>query len=129
MELEFAINSATTESYPFALGETEPVVIDWEPALRMLLDDRAQKVDRGVIAARFHNMLSDVIVAVARRFEKSKVALSGGCFQNRFLAERTIDCLRAAGFAPYWHQRVPPNDGGIALGQSWLADSPIRELK
>ncbi len=126
MELEFAINSATSGSYPFALGETEPAVIDWEPAIRALLDDRAQKVDPGVIAARFHNMLSDVIVAVARRFEKSNVALSGGCFQNRFLTERTIDRLRAAGFAPYWQQRVPPNDGGIALGQVWLANRPIR---
>jgi hydrogenase maturation protein HypF len=43
--------------------------------------------------------------------------LSGGCFQNRYLAERTVTRLRAEKFQPYWHQRVPPNDGGIALGQ------------
>jgi hydrogenase maturation protein HypF len=43
--------------------------------------------------------------------------LSGGCFQNRYLLERTIDRLQAAGFRPVWHQRIPPNDGGIALGQ------------
>ena len=48
---------------------------------------------------------------------KRRVVLSGGCFQNRYLTERTVQRLQAAGFRPYWHQRVPPNDGGIALGQ------------
>ena len=43
--------------------------------------------------------------------------LSGGCFQNRYLTERAVKRLREEGFRPYWHQRVPPNDGGIALGQ------------
>jgi len=45
------------------------------------------------------------------------VALSGGCFQNRYLTERTVHRLQAEGFQPGWHQRVPPNDGGIVLGQ------------
>jgi hydrogenase maturation protein HypF len=45
------------------------------------------------------------------------VVLSGGCFQNRYLTERAVRRLSAEGFRPYWHQRVPPNDGGIALGQ------------
>jgi hydrogenase maturation protein HypF len=129
MELEFAIDPVTTESYPFILGETEPIAIDWEPALRALLDDRSRKVPPGTIAARFHHMLVEVILALARHFAKSKVALSGGCFQNRYLTERVIARLTKEGFAPYWQQRVPPNDGGIALGQVWLAKSPIRELK
>ena len=46
-----------------------------------------------------------------------KVVLTGGCFQNRRLIERAVEGLRAAGLRPYWHQRVPPNDGGISLGQ------------
>ena len=71
----------------------------------------------GVIAARVHNTLADAVVAVARRAGEPRVVLSGGCFQNRVLMERTVAGLRAAGFRPYWHQRVPPNDGGIALGQ------------
>jgi len=45
------------------------------------------------------------------------VALTGGCFQNRILTERTVAALEVAGFRPCWHQRVPPNDGGLALGQ------------
>ncbi|MEO5754426.1 MAG: carbamoyltransferase HypF [Chthoniobacterales bacterium] len=128
MELEFALDPTTTGSYPFALRQGHPVVIDWEPALRALLDDRSKNVGANVIAARFHHLLADVIVAVARHFDESKVVLSGGCFQNRYLTERVIDRLRSEGRAPYWHQRVPPNDGGIALGQVWLARSPTREI-
>jgi hydrogenase maturation protein HypF len=51
-----------------------------------------------------------------------KVVLTGGCFQNRYLTEHAVRALRAAGFRPVWHRRVPPNDGGIALGQAvWAA--------
>jgi hydrogenase maturation protein HypF len=49
------------------------------------------------------------------------VALTGGCFQNRYLLERTVTRLAAEKFQPYWHQRVPTNDGGIALGQVMAA--------
>jgi hydrogenase maturation protein HypF len=128
MELEFAVEPGVTEGYPFALRETKPLVIDWEPPLRAILKDRRQNVAPGLIAARFHLMLADMILAVAQRFHESKIALSGGCFQNRYLSERVINQLLADGFQPYWHQRVPPNDGGIALGQVWLANSPIREI-
>jgi hydrogenase maturation protein HypF len=128
MELEFAVTPGVTDGYPFALREAEPLVVDWEPAIRALLDDRGQKVAFGVMAARFHNLLANTILAVAQRCDQSKVVLSGGCFQNRYLTERVIRQLFAAGFQPYWHQRIPPNDGGIALGQVWLATSPIREL-
>jgi hydrogenase maturation protein HypF len=71
----------------------------------------------GEISAKFHNALVEVIVAVARRIGEARVVLSGGCFQNRYLTERAVERLRTEGFQPYWHQRVPPNDGGIALGQ------------
>jgi hydrogenase maturation protein HypF len=50
--------------------------------------------------------------------------LTGGCYQNRLLTELTVARLRAAGFTAYWHQRVPPNDGGIAFGQAVLGGRP-----
>ena len=128
MELEFAIEPGEKGSYPFSLRDGSPIVVDWEPALRALIEDRRQDTGTGRIAARFHHMFADVIVALAHRAEKAKVALSGGCFQNRYLTERVIDQLRANGFQPYWQQRVPPNDGGIALGQVYLAMSAMREL-
>ncbi len=124
MELEFAIASQDRGSYPFALREGTPLVLDWEPAVRAILTAAGP----GEIAARFHHLLTDAIVAVARRCGQENVLLSGGCFQNRYLIERTIDQLRAHGFQPHWPQQVPTNDGGIALGQAYLATSPLREI-
>jgi hydrogenase maturation protein HypF len=128
MELEFAVADAVPDSYPLILREGSPLVIDWKPTIHALLEDRRRNAATGLIAARFHNMLADSILIIARRFAEPKIVLSGGCFQNRYLTERVIDQLRAAGFQAYWHQLVPPNDGGISLGQVWLATSNIREI-
>jgi len=128
MELEHAIDVATDEAYSFDLTahtqsfatgswESPPLVVDWAPVVRAILDDVRTHVGRGTIAARFHNTLAEVIVAVAEHIDQPRVILTGGCFQNRHLTERTVTRLRQQGFRPYWHQRVPPNDGGLALGQ------------
>ena len=119
MALEFAIGGTeTVEAYPFEIGENDSIlVLDWQPTIALLLADRDRGVPTSTVAARFHNTLVEMIVAVAKRMEQPKVALSGGCFQNKYLTERTITRLRVEGYHPYWHQRVPPNDGGIALGQ------------
>lgn len=79
--------------------------------------DRNTGVPIAEVAGRFHETLAAMILAVARREGLERVCLTGGCFQNLRLAETAIERLRDAGFTPYWHQRVPPNDGGIALGQ------------
>jgi len=104
-------------------------VIDWEPMITAVLGDVANGVPAGIIAARFHNTMADAIVAVAMRVGESRVVLTGGCFQNRVLTERTISALRAAGFTPYWHQRVPPNDGGLSLGQIAACLDPAVTLR
>jgi hydrogenase maturation protein HypF len=117
MELEFAINKTVDDTYPFLIQEGDPLVVDWEPMLLRILDDVYYGVQPGIIAARFHNTLAEMILGIATCIEEPKVALTGGCFENRYLTERTVRRLRDAGFQPYWHQRVPPNDGGIALGQ------------
>jgi hydrogenase maturation protein HypF len=82
-----------------------------------ILADVKRHLAVGLISAKFHNTLVEVIVSVARRVGQPRVALSGGCFQNRYLTERAAARLEAEGFRPYWHQHIPPNDGGIALGQ------------
>ena len=119
MELEWAIRDVETDaSYPFQIEPKQGILIaDWEPVIRALLADLAGGVALGGIAARFHNTLAELIVAIAKQVGMQTIALSGGCFQNRYLTERTVRGLAAAGFSPHWHQRVPPNDGGIALGQ------------
>ena len=91
--------------------------LDWAPLIRALLIDRAAGVSRSLISAKFHNTLAEMALAAAREAGLPRVALSGGCFQNRYLTEKIIRRLEEEGFHPYWHQRVPPNDGGIALGQ------------
>ncbi len=121
MELEFAIQLGVDDRYSYALREESPLVLDWQPAILEIIDDLRTGKTRALISAKFHNMLVDTIVAVARKNGHEKVALSGGCFQNRYLTERTIDRLSEEGFRPYWHQRIPPNDGGISLGQVFAA--------
>jgi hydrogenase maturation protein HypF len=121
MALEFALDGVQTdESYPLPLihqGPNRPMLLDWEEMIRSIIKDRDGGVPVGTIAARFHNALIEVIVAVAASVNEEKVALSGGCFQNRYLTERAVARLKRAGFYPYWHRRIPPNDGGLAAGQ------------
>jgi hydrogenase maturation protein HypF len=114
MALEWAIAPGVEDAYPIHGGD----IVDWGPTIDALLEDDAPV---GVRAACFHNALTEAIVQVARRMALPKVVLTGGCFQNRYLSERTVSRLRAEGFQPYWHQRVPPNDGGIAVGQVMAA--------
>jgi hydrogenase maturation protein HypF len=131
MELEFALEGYTTdEHYDTGIDRTAgpsalPLVVDWGPMMRSILNDAARGIPLGRISAQFHNTLVEMILAVARRVGEPRVVLSGGCFQNRYLTERAIGRLREEGFAPYWHQRVPPNDGGIALGQAAMASHAV----
>jgi hydrogenase maturation protein HypF len=127
MELEFSAQADVREAYPFDLHSTAPIVIDWQPSIMGLLDDIKKEEPAGVISAKFHNLLSQVIVAIARKIGEPKVVLTGGCFQNRYLCERTVDQLRQQDFRPYWHQRIPPNDGGIGLGQAVAANWRVRK--
>ena len=93
------------------------MVIEWEPAICKIVADVRDGVGARDVVAKFHNTLVEAIIEVARRSGETRVVLSGGCFQNKYLTERAVCRLSDEGFRPYWHQRVPPNDGGIALGQ------------
>jgi hydrogenase maturation protein HypF len=117
--------------YEYAAGQTVPAVggdlpvpasdtpfvLDWSAMVQEILHDLRAGLAVWVISAKFHNALTEGIVAAARRVREPRVVLSGGCFQNKYLLEQTVRRLREEGFGPYWHQRVPPNDGGVALGQ------------
>lgn len=124
MELEFAAMEVDEQAaYAFDLQGT---TVDWTPMIAAIEADRRDGLPVARMARRFHNTLSEMIVAVAKREGVPRVCLTGGCFQNLVLAEKTIERLAAAGLTPYWHQRVPPNDGGIALGQLMAAALPRR---
>jgi hydrogenase maturation protein HypF len=126
MELEALIEPGVTAVYPFELSNRVPQIIDWAPMIGEILVDLQKGVSQGAIAAKFHNTLAAMILEVARQAVTPKVVLTGGCFQNRYLLEQSVQRLSQAGFKPYWHQRVPPNDGGIALGQIAAAARVIR---
>ena len=123
MELEFAVDGIETdEHYPLPLAtHSSPFVLDWSMLALSVLADATSGADMAEISAKFHNALAESVVAVAKKIGETRVVLSGGCFQNRYLVERTVTRLRAENYSPYWHQRVPPNDGGIALGQIFAA--------
>jgi hydrogenase maturation protein HypF len=150
MELEFAIgDERTEEAYEFQIvncglriEEAEEIhrqseiknsqsamTIDWEPMIPGILEDVRSGVPVARISAKFHNTLAEIIVDVARRVGEERVVLTGGCFQNQYLTERTVRRLETEGLRPYWHQRVPPNDGGIALGQVFAAIRESKEMK
>jgi hydrogenase maturation protein HypF len=117
MLLERSLEGVRTEqSYP--LPERADGVADWGPMVQTILEDQRRGEAAGWIAARFHNALAGWILAAARRTGVSQVALSGGVFQNSYLVDRTVFLLEREGYAVHTHQRVPANDGGIALGQA-----------
>jgi hydrogenase maturation protein HypF len=156
MALEFAADQAETGAYPFAIHKSDrhPLVLDWAPLLEALIADLRQGVGADIMAARFHNSLAGLVLEVARRVGQSNevppappapatphgpgaapfgpgvqfrcVALTGGCFQNRLLTERTAGHLRKAGFEVLLHRQVPPNDGGISLGQIAVAAARLK---
>lgn len=119
MMLERAIGSLSTdESYELvSSGDTG----DWAPLIEAVRQDVARQEPKGLVAAKFHNALANWIVTVAERVGERQVVLSGGVFQNGYLVERTAALLEAGGFRIFTHRYVPPNDGGIALGQAVLA--------
>ncbi len=109
-----------THSYAFAVGTSESTaVIDPAPVLHAIVDDLRAGVSPSVIGARFHRAVADLIVDLACTHADSSrpVALSGGVFQNALLLESTLNGLHDRGIDAMTHRTVPPNDGGIALGQ------------
>ncbi len=94
------------------------MILDWQPALAATLESFRRGGDVSGVAVAFHRGLAAAIADIAIRIGQPRVALSGGCFQNAFLLEATIAALRATKLEPIWHRLVPPNDGGLALGQA-----------
>jgi hydrogenase maturation protein HypF len=117
MQLEYAVDPAEAAAYRLPISDTMPAVVDWRPLVDEVLADLRAGRPRSTVAGRFHNALAELAVQVARRAGCRCVVLTGGCFQNRHLTELVRTRLLAVGFAVYTQRRVPPGDGGIALGQ------------
>ena len=126
MMLEFAADVNELNSYPFDIVEEEKKIISWQPIIKSILTDQGRGINSSVIAAKFHNTLVKIILEILKLSGLQKVVLSGGCFQNVFLLERTIKELESGGFTVYRHQRIPTNDGGISLGQVAAVMSSVK---
>ncbi|BCR05713.1 carbamoyltransferase HypF [Desulfuromonas versatilis] len=127
LELEMAIEGkGEAEAYPVRVVEEEGMLIfDQAGLIRALCADLQAGASTSLVSARFHRGLAALILDVCRRLRQQTglqdVALSGGVFQNRFLTEASLALLEADGFTVHTHSLVPPNDGGLALGQAVIA--------
>jgi hydrogenase maturation protein HypF len=125
IRLEAAADANVTGHYPFELRDG---VLDFGRAIRALVVDR-QNV--GLAAARFQNTVVAGIVRVCEQVRQERglrrVALSGGVFQNEWVLTRTLAALREKGFEVFTNVAVPPNDGGLALGQAAVAAARMKQ--
>jgi hydrogenase maturation protein HypF len=125
MKLEALARRDVEESYAYEILAAGPFEIDLRPMVRAIVDDVAAGLGAEVIAAKFHNTVAAFLADSARRARTETglnvVALSGGCFANRYLSARLETLLKADGFEVLVHQSVPCNDGGVAVGQAAVA--------
>jgi len=136
-QLPIALEAITArnveETYDFALRESAegPVVLGWSPMIRQICVDIQEDRPIPIIAALFHNTVASGLFEMAKRAREATqintVALSGGVFCNRYLLEHLIKLLNQAGFSVLFNQRIPSNDGGIAVGQAAIAAELARQ--
>jgi len=128
MELESFCASGIKERYNFCIcKEGDEFIIDPQEIFIDIITDLKEGIDKKVMAAKFHNTVAEFTLNLCGKIKKStginKIALSGGVFQNRYLTERIISLLEKDDFQVYIQRKVPPNDGGISLGQAVVAGS------
>ena len=130
IELEMAAGAVSSE-YPFDLQELEDnTLILIEPIFKGIVSDLERGVGVESISSKFHNTIAKIILNMCLKIRKKsgldRVALSGGVFQNSLLLENAYVLLDKKNFKVFTQHRVPPNDGGIALGQVVIANEHIK---
>ncbi len=127
IELEAAADRNAVKSYEFTIADGS--IIKAEPVIISAACDLLNGVSAAEVSARFHLGVAGLIARAARQIRDARkltrIALSGGVFQNMFLLERTVALLESDGFEVFTHSRVPANDGGISLGQAAIANAQI----
>lgn len=136
IKLESIADEHESGSYPFGINAdvgahcNVPIIIQWQPVIKHILEDMQHKTANPTISARFHNSIVEMVVQVCIMLHDSKglndVVLSGGVFQNNFLFSRLFQKLKLRGFNVHSHKKVPCNDGGISLGQAVIANERYR---
>ena len=131
VELEMAAQPGIDSAYEFDINQGRCWEIDFRPTIKSIAHEVEKKWPVPLIAAKFQNTVVMVIVEVCRRLREmedvNRVCLSGGTFQNLYILERVIPRLQEFGFEVFRNVEVPPNDGGISLGQAVIADAMLRK--
>ncbi|HEX9022802.1 MAG TPA: carbamoyltransferase HypF [Geobacteraceae bacterium] len=132
IELEALAEEVDTDTiYPYSIASSAgDLVLDMRLMIRGIVHDLKLEEPRSAIARRFHNTVArataDVCEKIREREGVNRVVLSGGSFQNKLLSEGVCSDLLSRGFEVFTHRLVPPNDGGLALGQAVIAGQQIR---
>lgn len=130
IELEHIADVTETGTYPIPVTSDLVASLEVAHLVRALAEDLIAGTAVPVLAGRFHNALADVVLNVCERLRNmhglATVALSGGVFQNSLLLHACLQRLETADFTVLTHRHVPPNDGGISLGQAAVAAATLR---
>ena len=132
MALESFTREGIQDEYPFELREQKGyTIVHFGTTFKAILRDMGESAGTDMIATRFHN---SVISAIRKTVGKisgqsgiTRVALSGGTFQNRYILNKTLQTLSSDGMQVYINLNVPCNDGGISLGQAYLVRERLKE--
>jgi hydrogenase maturation protein HypF len=132
-ELNMAADPAERGCYGYDVSrQADLLQVDLRPVVRDVVGDLLDGVAAPIVSARFHNTLIAITAAMVRNMaseidlgSRPTVVLTGGCFQNARLAEGVSASL-AGQYQVFLHRRVPPGDGGIALGQAVVAAAVSR---
>jgi hydrogenase maturation protein HypF len=136
IELEALAETETSlenkkDAYPFTIRPGQPFILDVFPLIEAIVMDLQRGVPVPRIARRFHLTVSELLVAACLQVKAdtglTTVALSGGVFQNRRLTRRLVERLEECGFQTYLNRQIPPNDGGLSLGQAAVAAARLRQ--
>jgi hydrogenase maturation protein HypF len=135
VELEWLASEVAPKGlYPYAMEQdprsgNAPLVIDTRPLIAAVHHDAARSVDAAVMGRRFHSTLVDIVAQVCCKLRDmtglTAVALSGGVFLNALLTTECSERLKKEGFRVFRHRLVPPNDGGLSLGQVAIAAATL----
>ena len=129
MKLESLVKNSPLTPYSFRIEKNH---VSFKEMFHQIIDDLRNNEGPSVIATRFHQTIVEVIVEIAlnlrKQYEIHTVALSGGLFQNRFITRNAIQRLEAKQFRCLINEKVPPNDGGIALGQLAIANARMHGI-
>ncbi|MFA4839182.1 MAG: carbamoyltransferase HypF [Candidatus Neomarinimicrobiota bacterium] len=132
IEFEQTITDENVDGYPFGIEtQNDMIILDWKEVIKSVVGDVLNGMNPGTISVKFHCGLAIVLSEATEKARRSTgvndVVLSGGVFMNIHLLTMLSDLLKENGFRVWTHRHVPPNDGGISVGQAVIASAVVKK--